>query len=78
MTSLAPLNGPNLRAFFEGKGTVAQNSNNMTSKTIDPLHYQAVVNMNTNERRPLKIGDRIEIEAARVNGAITVTKIGKH
>ena len=62
MVSLAPLNGPNLRAFFEGKGTVAQYSDNMTSKTIDPLHYQAVVNINTNERRPLKIGDRIEIE----------------
>jgi CxxC motif-containing protein (DUF1111 family) len=62
MTSQAPLNGPNLRAFFEGKGTVAQYSNNMMSKQIDPLHYQAVVETNTNERRPLKIGDRIEIE----------------
>ena len=62
MTSMVPLNGPNLRAFFEGKGTVAQYSNNMTSKTIDPLHYQAVVNTNTNDHRPLKVGDRIEIE----------------
>ena len=62
MTSLAPLNGPNLRAFFEGKGTVAQYSDNMMSKTIDPLHYQAVVNVNTNTHQPLKIGDRIEIE----------------
>jgi CxxC motif-containing protein (DUF1111 family) len=62
MTSQVPLNGPNLRAFFEGKGTVAQYSDNMTSKQIDPLHYQAVVNTNTNEHRPLKIGDRIEIE----------------
>jgi len=26
----------------------------------------------------VKEGDRIEIEAARVNGAITMTKIGKH
>ena len=26
----------------------------------------------------VKQGDRIEFEAARVNGAITVTKIGKH
>jgi len=26
----------------------------------------------------VKAGDRIEIEADRVNGAITVTKIGKH
>jgi CxxC motif-containing protein (DUF1111 family) len=62
MTSQVPLNGPNLRAFFEGKGTVAQYTNNMMSKQIDPLHYQAVVDTNTNEHRPLKIGDRIEIE----------------
>lgn len=62
MTSLAPLNQPNLRLFFEGKGTVAQYSNNLTSKQIDPLHYTATVKVNTNERRPLKIGDRIEIE----------------
>jgi CxxC motif-containing protein (DUF1111 family) len=62
MTSLVPLNKPNLRIFFEGKGTVAQYSNNMISKEIDPLHYTATVKNNTNERRPLKIGDRIEME----------------
>ena len=62
MTSTVPLNGPNLRAFFEGKGTVAQYSDNMTSKQIDPLHYQAIVTVNTNTRQQTKIGDRIEIE----------------
>ncbi len=36
MTSLAPLNGPNLRAFFEGKGTVAQYSDNMTFEDDRP------------------------------------------
>ncbi len=62
MTSLAPLNSPNLRLFFEGKGTVAQYSNNLISKQIDPLHYTVTIKTNTNERRPLKLGDRIEME----------------
>jgi CxxC motif-containing protein (DUF1111 family) len=62
MTALFPLNKPNLRIFFEGKGTVAQYSNNMISKEIDPLHYTITVKQNTNERRPIKIGDRIEME----------------
>ena len=62
MTSLFPLNKPNLRIFFEGKGTVAQYSMNLTSKQVDPLHYTATVKYNTNERRPIKIGDRIEME----------------
>jgi CxxC motif-containing protein (DUF1111 family) len=62
MTSLIPLNKPNLRLFFEGKTTVAQYSNNLTTKQVDPLHYTSTVKVNTNERRPLRIGDRIEIE----------------
>src|SRR5262245_14267411 len=56
MTSLVPLNKPNLRIFFEGKGTVAQYSNNMIAKQLDPLHYTQTVKYNTNERRPIKIG----------------------
>jgi CxxC motif-containing protein (DUF1111 family) len=62
MTSLFPLNKPNLRIFFEGKGTVAQYSSNNISKQVDPLHYTFTVKHNSNERRPLKIGDRIEME----------------
>jgi CxxC motif-containing protein (DUF1111 family) len=62
MTSLAPLNKPNLRIFFEGKGTVAQYTSNLISKQVDPLHYTVTVKQNTNERRPIKIGDRIEME----------------
>ncbi len=62
MTSLVPLHGPNLRAFFEGKGTVAQYSQNTIAKQVDPLHYTQTFKYNSNERRPIKIGDRIEIE----------------
>ncbi len=62
ITALAPLNKPNLRAFFEGKGTVAQYATNLTSTQVDPLHYTATLKHNPMERRPIKIGDRIEIE----------------
>ncbi len=62
MTSLVPLNKPNLRAFFEGKGTVAQYATNLISTQIDPLHYTVTLKYNPIERRPIKVGDRIEIE----------------
>ncbi len=61
-TSLWPLNGPNLRAFFEGKGTVAQYAHNIGSTRTDPLHYTTTIKYNPIERRPIKLGDRIEIE----------------
>jgi CxxC motif-containing protein (DUF1111 family) len=62
IVSLAPLNLKDLRAFYEGKYSIAQYSTNEQAKETAPLHYTAVVRMNTNERRPLKIGDRMEIE----------------
>jgi CxxC motif-containing protein (DUF1111 family) len=62
MTSLFPLNKPNIRLFFEGKTTVAQYSMNLISKEVDALHYTVTVKNNSNERRPLKVGDRIEME----------------
>ncbi len=62
ITSLFLLNHPNLRMFFQGKGTVAQYSDNTMVTMIDPLHYTETIKYNTNERRPLKIGDRLEFE----------------
>ena len=35
---------------------------NTIAKQVDPLHYTQTFKYNTNERRPIKIGDRIEIE----------------
>jgi len=46
VTSLAPLNKPNLRAFFEGKGTVAQYASNLISTEVDPLHYTVTLKHN--------------------------------
>jgi CxxC motif-containing protein (DUF1111 family) len=62
IVSLAPLNLKDLRAFYEGKFSVAQYSSNEQAKETSPLHYTATVAMNTKERRPLKVGDRMEIE----------------
>ncbi len=62
MTSLFPLNHPNLRMFFQGKGTVAQYTDNTVATTVDPLHYTETIKINTNEHRPLKVGDRLEFE----------------
>ncbi len=62
MTSLFPLNHPNLRMFFQGKGTVAQYSDNTVAQMIDPLHYTQTIKINTNEHRPIKVGDRLEFE----------------
>ncbi len=61
-TSLWPLNKPNLRAFFRGIGTVAEYSHNIGSTQVDPLHYTTTIKHNPQEKRPIKIGDRIEIE----------------
>ena len=62
IVSLAPLNLKDLRAFYEGKFSIAQYSSNEQAKETSPLHYTATVSMNTKERRPLKVGDRMEIE----------------
>lgn len=62
MTSLTPLNQPNLRTFFEGKYTVAQYADNRISTQVDPLHYTVTLTYNPLQNRPIQIGDRIEME----------------
>ena len=61
MTSLVPLHGPNLRAFFSGTAPNAY-SHNAIAKQVDPLHYTYTLKHNPIAKRPIKIGDRIEIE----------------
>ena len=62
ITSLAPLNQPNLRVFFLGKNTVAEYHANLIAQQVDPLHYTATITDNPIEHRPIQIGDRIEME----------------
>jgi CxxC motif-containing protein (DUF1111 family) len=62
IVSLAPLNLKDLRAFYEGKFSTAQYSSNEQAKETSKFHYTATVAMNTKDRRPLQVGDRMEIE----------------
>ena len=62
LVSMAPLNLKDVRAFFESKYSIAQYSCNEQAKETSPLHYTATIRMNTNERRPLKVGDLMEME----------------
>ncbi len=62
ITSLWKLNTPDFRAFFRGIGTVAEYWHNADATAIDDYHYTATVSFNPKENRPIKIGDRMEIE----------------
>lgn len=62
ITSLWKLDSPDFRAFFRGIGTVAEYWHNADSTATDDYHYTATVNFNPKENRPIKIGDRMEIE----------------
>ena len=61
-TTLWPVNA-DLRAFFDGGGIgVAQYAHNMRSTRVDKTHYTTSIWENNIEKRPIKIGDRVEIE----------------
>jgi len=62
ITSLWKLDSPDFRAFFRGIGTVAEYWVNLDSTTIDDSHYTVTVYYNPKENRPIRIGDRMEIE----------------
>jgi len=62
ITSLWPLDTPDFRAFYVGKNTVAEYAYNTDSKKSDDTHYTATVKSNPLQKRPLKVGDVIEIE----------------
>ncbi len=61
------LGSTNCRAFYRGIGTVAEyhSNNNMTEVPGQPLHYTTTFKQNPKENfRPLKIGDRMEMEVS--------------
>jgi CxxC motif-containing protein (DUF1111 family) len=60
--SLAPLNKPNFRCFFRGINTVAEYHHNTVAKVIAPNRYSTTISHNSSERRPLRVGDRMEFE----------------
>ena len=62
ITSLAPLNNPDFRCFFRGINTVAEYHHNVATKSIGQNRYSTTITYNNIERRPLKVGDRMEFE----------------
>ena len=62
VTSLHPLETPDFRAFYQGQAVLSQYWFNVDMTELDPLHYTATVNYNQKENRPIRVGDRMEIE----------------
>ncbi|WP_419420820.1 di-heme oxidoredictase family protein [Legionella sp. D16C41] len=62
--TLWPLSAPEFRAFYRGINTVAEYHHNvkMAVTSGDRLNYSTTINFNPKENRPLRIGDRMEIE----------------
>ncbi|MEX1116274.1 MAG: di-heme oxidoredictase family protein [Akkermansiaceae bacterium] len=61
-TTLSPLSAPEFRAFFRGLGTVAEYHFNLLAPLTGPNQYTATLTSQLPENRPLRIGDRVEIE----------------
>ena len=64
-TTLVPLGAPEFRAFFRGINTVAEYHFNHSAPLIGPNRYSATLRSNVTEKRPLQIGDRIEMEISQ-------------
>jgi CxxC motif-containing protein (DUF1111 family) len=60
--SLAPLGTRDFRAFFRGINTVAEYHHNVGTREVEPNHYSTTITQNSSEKRPLRIGDRMEFE----------------
>jgi len=72
VTTLFPLTTSDVRTFYQGEGTLAQYYNNDQS-VRDPtnnLKYKKIVTINAKEKRPIKIGDKIEIEVSQFFGKL--------
>ena len=64
-TTQGTLGAAEFRAFFRGIGTVAEYHSNMIATLVGPNQYQAILNQQQPEFRPLKVGDRIELEISQ-------------
>ena len=63
--TLVPLSQPEFRACFRGIGTVAEYHFNVLATLVAPNLYTATLASNIQENRPLRIGDRVEIEVSQ-------------
>ena len=69
-TTLAPLGAPEFRAFYRGINTVAEYHLNKLAQEVAPNHYSATLSSNFVEKRPLRIGDAIEMEISQFIKAV--------
>ena len=63
--TLTPLGQPEFRAFFRGINTVAEYHFNLLAPLVGPNLYSATVTNQLPENRPLRTGDRVEIEISQ-------------
>lgn len=63
--TLAPLGAPEFRAFYRGIGTVAEYHLNKLAPMIAPNRYSVTLTAHAVEKRPLKVGDTIEMEISQ-------------
>ena len=64
-TTLTPLEAPEFRAFFRGGNTVAEYHGNYSAQLTGPNRYSWTLTSKLPDNRPLKTGDRIEIEVSQ-------------
>ena len=64
-TTLTPLSAPEFRAFFRGIGTVAEYHFNVLAPLVGSNQYSATLRTKLPENRPLRLGDRVEIEVSQ-------------
>jgi CxxC motif-containing protein (DUF1111 family) len=60
-----PLGQPEFRAIFRGITTKAEYHFNLSATRLARLHYRATIDSNPKERRPLQVGDRVEVEVSQ-------------
>ncbi len=63
--TLTALGAPEFRAFFRGINTVAEYNSNYSAPLIAPNRYSVTLTNHMPENKPLKIGDRIEVEISQ-------------
>lgn len=63
--TLTPLSAPEFRCFFRGLNTVAEYQHNVAAPLVAPNRHAVRLTHNVMEKRPLQVGDRIEVEISQ-------------
>jgi CxxC motif-containing protein (DUF1111 family) len=63
--TLAELGAPEFRAFYRGINTVAEYHYNALAPMVAPNRYSVTITSNVPEKRPLRVGDAMELEISQ-------------